>query len=298
MSSGNNIQAGRITTGESTTDLVGALPDQPDVPFNGPTILRVGPQQNSFVAPSQQLDGIWGIGCTSFDDSTVGNPMFFSNGVKGVGNGAGVFGLGVTKISEPPVPSVATAAGTGVEGQGAKGFSGDFSAAVAPGTGVIGHGGMPMIPDFQSSTGAPPDIVGAGAGVVGMAGGVMDLSFPAIANTGVVGIGSPSILVDNPGFPQVVGNAPGRGGIFGSASNSGKGAATVAQLQLLPADTNLPLPTAGAVGDLYVGQFPAPSIGPATVLQGALFFCIQASQGTSPALWAPLQLGTPVAGGQ
>ena len=44
MSSGDEIEAGRITTAESTTDLVGALPSERDVDFNGDVILRVGPE--------------------------------------------------------------------------------------------------------------------------------------------------------------------------------------------------------------------------------------------------------------
>ena len=41
MSSGDEIEAGRITTAESTTDLLGAVPSEQDVDFNGMVILPV-----------------------------------------------------------------------------------------------------------------------------------------------------------------------------------------------------------------------------------------------------------------
>jgi len=45
MASGDDIEAGRITAGESTTDLIAQRPSEGDVDFNGDIIFRVGPQQ-------------------------------------------------------------------------------------------------------------------------------------------------------------------------------------------------------------------------------------------------------------
>ena len=61
MSSGDDIVAGRITTAEETTHLVGALPNPPDVQFGGNVIFEVIPQQGK-LAPHQTLDGIHGYG--------------------------------------------------------------------------------------------------------------------------------------------------------------------------------------------------------------------------------------------
>jgi len=44
MGSGDDIQAGRVTTAESTTDILGAVPSEHDVDFNGVVLLRVAPQ--------------------------------------------------------------------------------------------------------------------------------------------------------------------------------------------------------------------------------------------------------------
>jgi hypothetical protein len=61
MGSGYDIRAGRVTTAESTTDMLGAVPSEHDVDFNGVAILRATPQPG-LLAPSHNLDGIHGVG--------------------------------------------------------------------------------------------------------------------------------------------------------------------------------------------------------------------------------------------
>jgi hypothetical protein len=51
MGSGDDIQAGRATTAESTTDILGAVPSERDVDFNGTVILRAGPQAGTLHQP-------------------------------------------------------------------------------------------------------------------------------------------------------------------------------------------------------------------------------------------------------
>ena len=61
MGSGDDIEAGRVTTAESTTDILGAVPSEHDVDFNGIVILRVAPQPGE-LKPNITLDGVHGVG--------------------------------------------------------------------------------------------------------------------------------------------------------------------------------------------------------------------------------------------
>ena len=92
MSSGDDIETGRVTTGESTTDIVGDIPDEGNVGFNGPAVLRVGPAQGD-LAPRQTLDGIHGLGT----NGAVQAGSKGGTGVVGFGGpnkGSGLVGLG------------------------------------------------------------------------------------------------------------------------------------------------------------------------------------------------------------
>jgi hypothetical protein len=61
MGSGDDVRAGRVTTAESTTDVLGAVPSEQDVDFNGTVILRAAPQPG-LLEPTHALDGIHGVG--------------------------------------------------------------------------------------------------------------------------------------------------------------------------------------------------------------------------------------------
>ena len=111
MSSGDEIEAGRITTGESTTDLVGAVPSERDVDFNGDVILRVGPERGR-LSPGHPLDGIHGIAA----------PHYNGSGMRG--GGGGVVGFG-----------------GGNQGTGVRGLGGGASKRGGGGLGVHGIGG-------------------------------------------------------------------------------------------------------------------------------------------------------------
>src|SRR2546427_10716566 len=104
MSSDDPIKAGRTTTGESTTFLIGAIPSEQNVGFNGSVILAVAPQDGD-LAPLGTLNGIIGLG------SNPGTPP-------GIPGGTGVIGQGGSN------------AGTGVQGDGRGG-----------GIGVVANGG-------------------------------------------------------------------------------------------------------------------------------------------------------------
>ena len=147
MSSGDEIEAGRITTAESTTDLLGAVPSEQDVDFNGMVILRVAPQPGD-LKPNITLDGIHGVGTNGggFTGASLGG-----TGVVGFGgpnNGTGVVGRG---------GGVDGTGGTGVNGVGGGGnvFSGQ------PGIGVLAQGGR--MPNLNTSR------LPHGAGVIAVA---------------------------------------------------------------------------------------------------------------------------------
>lgn len=145
------------------------------------------------------------------------------------------------------------------------------SRLINPGTGVFGVGGKPA-----PAEGLPPS--GAGAGVVGVAGGADDPAFDDIANTGVFGKGTPA--VDGKSLP-------GRGGVFESPN--------IAQVRLVPArDPIPPLPAIGQFGDLYV-KLVVTFLVPPTV---KMYLCVQPGDGTSAkAQWAPFLLGPGEVGG-
>ena len=80
MSSEDPILAGRTTTAESVTYLIGAIPSEQDVGFNGSVILVVRNQDIDELFPRNTLDGILGVG------SNPATPP-------GIPGGVGVIGL-------------------------------------------------------------------------------------------------------------------------------------------------------------------------------------------------------------
>ena len=165
MSSGDEIEAGRITTAESTTDLLGAVPSEQDVDFNGMVILRVAPQPGD-LKPNITLDGIHGVG-TNGGGFTGASPG--GAGVVGFGgpnNGTGVVGRG---------GGVNGTAGTGVNGVGG---GGNDMISSPPGVGVLAQGGRML--DNLNTPRLPH-----GAGVIAIAGG-SGLPLPPPTDTGGV----------------------------------------------------------------------------------------------------------------
>jgi hypothetical protein len=156
MSSGNDIQSGRNTTGESTTILIAdTTDDDPPVDFNGNTIFIAGPRADA-QTPFHTIDGIVGLGWNgSVESGSQGG-----TGVIGAGGptqGNGVAGLGGATGNGN--------GGTGVLGFGGQGTSFGF-APINPGTGVFGQGGG--VDPFS-----PPPVPGA-PGVMGVAGATAD----------------------------------------------------------------------------------------------------------------------------
>jgi len=160
MSSGDDIETGRVTTGESTTDIVGDIPDEGNVGFNGPAVLRVGPAQGD-LAPRQTLDGIHGLGT----NGAVQAGSKGGTGVVGFGGpnkGSGLVGLGSAFRNG--------SGGTGVVGVGGEGN--DLGPLVEPGPGVVGIGRAPgdfvnEHPGMGGSAGVIGFSLGKGDGVLG-----------------------------------------------------------------------------------------------------------------------------------
>ena len=172
MGSGDEIEAGRVTTAESTTDILGAVPSEKDVDFNGVVILRVAPQPGD-LRPNNTLDGIHGVG----NNGTV------SFGVAGPG-GTGVVGFG-----GPHEGTGIAGLGGGVHGSGGIGVHGtggsvrpipSFDPNQPPGAGVVGQGGR-----VDDNSNFPR--LSHGAGVIAIAGGT-DKPIPSLADTGSIGV--------------------------------------------------------------------------------------------------------------
>jgi hypothetical protein len=162
MSSGDEMEAGKITTAENITDLVGARPSNSNDDFSGEVIFRVGPHAKLTLTPRKSLDGIYGIATSGLNQLPGGTGVV---GFGGYNEGTGVRGHGGE--------SYAGGGGTGVHGIGGRGsqYSLASTSFRPPGIGVLGIGG-------DVPTGAPPKMPG-GIGVQGVAGGPAD---------GVVGI--------------------------------------------------------------------------------------------------------------
>lgn len=129
MASGDDVETGRVTTGESTTDVVGERPSELDVDFNGPVIFRVGPNLGR-QRPDKTLDGIHGLG-------TNGSVGLGGTGVVGFGGprkGSGVVGLGSASRNG--------SGGTGVVGVGGDGNTMGGVVEPGPSSASAGHPGI------------------------------------------------------------------------------------------------------------------------------------------------------------
>lgn len=201
MGSGDDIQAGRATTGESTTLLLGAIPSEQDVNFNGTVILAVGPQEGD-LHPTGTLNGIIGRG------SNPGTPPGIPGGIGIIGEGGSNGGTGVLGNGG--------GGGTGVVANGGNGGQVVFGIDPA-GIGLLARGGA-VKNTFAISTNRAPH----GPGVVASA-GASAVPTPAEAgNVGVFGqggdqvdetmdIGSPPLIVVGPASAGA--GVVGRGGI-------------------------------------------------------------------------------------
>jgi hypothetical protein len=172
MGSGDDIQAGRVSTAEGTTDLLGAVPSEKDVDFNGSVILRVGPQPGD-LKPNVVLDGIHGIGNNGASIEPGAPPG--GTGVIGFGGpnqGTGLVGLGGGVNGNR--------GGIGVQGIGGTVSSPSFDPKIPPGTGVLDLGGR--VDTIGNSRRRPH-----GAGVVAVAGG-SNQPLPLLTETGSVGV--------------------------------------------------------------------------------------------------------------
>jgi hypothetical protein len=304
MGSGENIQAGRVTTAESTTDLLGAVPTEQDVGFNGIVILRVAPQPGLLEPLDDILDGIHGVG-----HSGVVAPG--GTGVVGFGGheqGTGIAGLG---------GGINGQGGIGVQGTG--GNVDTIVEPIAPGPGVLGRGGVPM----------PRKEDPVAAGVIGLAG---DTAIPLISESGNVGVygAGPTGGVRGAGdqfgveglsnFMGVSGqgvhgpgvNGLGRPGVVGiAADDSPRGgefdSKRSAQVRLvpqqlqqripnqvtvtptaIPAGSEPALPKDGRAGDLMVIEMDTED----KQRVCRLWFCVQSATSGHPARWAQVLVGS------
>ncbi|HTS22756.1 MAG TPA: hypothetical protein VMN79_13210 [Casimicrobiaceae bacterium] len=165
MSSGDDLQAGRTTTAESTTNLLGAIPSEKDVDFNGIVILRVAPQPGD-LAPNISLDGIHGVATNGggFMGASPGGTGVIGFG--GPNQGTGVVGLG---------GGTNGSGGVGIRGVGGPG---NDMIVVSPGAGIVALGGTTG-DDLNTPR------LSDGAGVIAVAGGARK----AVPTTDAAGVG-------------------------------------------------------------------------------------------------------------
>ncbi len=172
MSSNDDIKAGRTTTAESTTFLVGALPSEKDVGFNGTAILTVVPQSGE-LEPLQPIAGIFARGGQSLGPNKGGTGI--------VGEGAPDNGIGVHALGGR--------GGIGLRSQGGDGGrASSTSLSKDPGPGVVATGGT-FVTQFANKTHRTPQ----GPGVVASAGGTAAPTDDEAANIGVFGQGGDAI---------------------------------------------------------------------------------------------------------
>lgn len=170
MGSGEDVEAGRVTTAESTTLLLAAVPSEQDVDFNGPVILLVDTQPGD-LRPNVTLDGIRGVGWNrGFPSASPGGTGVvgvggFNQGTGVVGQGGGVHGNG---------------GGFGVHGiGGSQPMPPTWTPNDPPGAGVVAQGGRMHDWDDKRRP--------HGAGVIAMAGGSQK-PIPPLLDTGSVGV--------------------------------------------------------------------------------------------------------------
>lgn len=195
MSSGDDIEAGRITTAESTTHIVGAIPSEQDVGFNGTVILEVGPQVIGELGPRDTLDGIHGIG------SNPPMPPGIPGGVGVIGTGGRNGGTGVL--------GKGGGGGRGVEAFGGEGgITGAVSGLDEAGVGVFAQGGRIFgVDDDERSLLSQTNRSPHGAGVVALAGGAPPPAPAEMGNVGVFGQGGDQVSSTrrvSSGFDEVI----------------------------------------------------------------------------------------------
>jgi hypothetical protein len=178
MSSGDDIEAGRITSGESTTHLIAAIPSEKDVDFNGDVIFQVGPQQGE-LRPNHTIHAILGLGTNGVLPSPGGTGVM---GFGGPNQGTGVFGLGGGSGGGSGGNG---SGGIGVHGRGGSGMSFGIAGPVDPGPGALAEGGT----QDKFDTKRRPN----GAGVVATAGGKNAPGFMTTGNVGVFGQGGDGV---------------------------------------------------------------------------------------------------------
>lgn len=249
MGSGDDIQAGRTTTMESTTLLLGAKPSEQDVNFNGTVILAVGPQEGD-LNPKGPLNGIIGIG-SDLGAGIIGEGG--SNGgigVLGNGGGTGVVanggdgeqvvlgirpaGIGLLAQGGAVKYTFAIATDRALHGPGVVASAGASAVpthAEAGNVGVFGQGGDQVDETIDSGPGRSPIIVGpasAGAGVVGRGG--ITRGNNGVPNGPVVDTGGRSAGVVGlaGGLSMPLPGEYSRAGVFGK-SDSGAGVSGVAE---------------------------------------------------------------------
>ena len=168
MSSGDDVEAGRVTTAESTTDILGAIPSEQDVDFNGFVILRVAPQPGELIT----LNGIHGVG----NNGAIG-PVALPGGTGVIGFGGPNEGTGIAGLGG----GVHSRGGIGVHGTGGSTRAiPSFDPNEPPGAGVIGQGSR-----MDDDSNFPR--LSHGAGVIALAGG-SDKPIPSLAETGSIGL--------------------------------------------------------------------------------------------------------------
>jgi len=260
MGSGDDIQAGRVTTAESTTDVLGAVPSEQDVDFNGTVILRVAPQPG-LLEPTHALDGIHGVG-----HSDVISP-----------GGTGVVGFGGLRQGTGLV-----GVGGGTNGNGGVGVHGNGGSSsepeVDPGAGIVAQGGSINEINVKRRF--------LGAGVIAISGGP-DKAIPALTDTGSLGVyaqGADAELttVDIQGAPTVVGpSAPGAGvlGRGGVPIPRQEEPVAAGVIGLAGGDPTPPISESGNVGVYGTGQTGVRGSGPRSGVEGLSNFMGVSGQG-------------------
>lgn len=170
MGSGEDIVAGRTTGAESTTSLLGAIPSELDVGFNGDAILIVGPHPAP-LNPKGVVDGIRSSG-SSPKSGVAGTGLAGKGGtVAGAQNGGGT---GVEA-------SGGSNGGTGVEASGGDGSQKGNGPIGGPGVGLKAQGGKFHV--VSPTSGSAREA--SGPGVVAAAG---QTDMPGSSVTGSVGV--------------------------------------------------------------------------------------------------------------
>jgi hypothetical protein len=213
MSGGDDIQAGRWNTAETTTVLAGGRPTNLGADFNGTAVLRVVSETGA-IHPNGRLDAIVGVGFSGGTGLT-GFGAGGGNGVLGLGSaGGGTFlaAAGIVATGGLSTSGTPTTANRSPHGAGLVATAGSSVQPTIPSetgnVGVFGQGGDQV--DETKNVGGSNFIVGpgfAGAGVVGR-GGVKTTNNP-----------DPTIP-DEPNGPLTTAADGGSAGIVGIAGGT------------------------------------------------------------------------------